>query len=384
MKAGWKEVRLGEVMSLNVDSIEIDPFRFYEFAGVYGFGKGLFKREPLLGSNTSYKSFNRLHANTLVMSKVKGWEGAIALVTDEFEGLYLSPMYPTFKADEKRLDINFLAHFCQRTQVWSQLLATSKGIGARRHAITENGFLNLTIPLPPLAEQQRIVARLDAVKANLTEMERLRAQQAKDVKALLFAHYTRLVENAQWMPMREVAPIVRRPVAIDPDQNYPELGIRSFGKGTFHKPPMRGSELTWQKPFWLKAGDLVFSNIKAWEGAVAVVQPEDDGRVGSHRYISCIPDLTKTSADFLFYYFQTPEGIDKLNVASPGSADRNRTLNTKKLIDTLVPIPTSLAQAEFLALRATLHQMQSLHTQSAAWLGQLMPSLLAGAFGGGE
>ena len=39
--------------------------------------------------------------------------------------------------------------------------------------------------------------------------------------------------------------------------------LNYFCIGSFHKPPMKGSELTWQKPFWLKAGDLVFSNIKA-------------------------------------------------------------------------------------------------------------------------
>ena len=228
------------------------------------------------------------------------------------------------------------------------------------------------------------MARLDAVKANLTEVERLRAQQAKDVKALLFAHYTRLVENAQWLPMREVAPIVRRPVAIDPDQNYPELGIRSFGKGTFHKPPVNGFDVGTKKLFQIKANDLMFSNVFAWEGAIAVATPDDEGRVGSHRFISCVADPDKTLPDFLCYHLLTPKGMEAIIAASPGGAGRNKTLGLEKLERILVPIPTLLAQGEFLRMRATLNQMQALHTQSAGWLGQLMPSLLAGAFGGGE
>ena len=381
MKAHWKEVRLKEVLEPDVESVEIDPFEYYSFAGVYGFGKGLFKREPLLGSNTSYKSFNRLRANRLVISKIKGWEGAISLISNEFEGMYLSPMYPTFKAKEEILSIEYLAHYCQQIKVWTQLLNMSKGMGARRNSLTEEGFLSLTIPLPPLEEQRQIVSKLDAVKGKLAEIEHLRAQQDKDVKALIFKHYTKLVENAEWLPMREVAPIVRRPVTIDPDTTYPELGIRSFGKGTFHKPPVKGSDLTWQKPVWLKADDLVFSNIKAWEGAVAVVCHDDDARIGSHRYISCVPDSDKIFTDFLFYYFQTPDGNDKLNEASPGSADRNRTLNTKKLVNTLVPVPSLAQQKEFLSLRAKLGQMQQLHAQNEQQLNQLMPSLLAQAFG---
>ena len=35
-------------------------------------------------------------------------------------------------------------------------------------------------------------------------------------------------------------PLVRRPVEIDLDAAYPELGVRSFGRGTFHKPELPG------------------------------------------------------------------------------------------------------------------------------------------------
>lgn len=34
-------------------------------------------------------------------------------------------------------------------------------------------------------------------------------------------------------PLREIAPLVRRPIETSPDQFYPEVGIRSFGRGVF-------------------------------------------------------------------------------------------------------------------------------------------------------
>jgi type I restriction enzyme R subunit len=49
----------------------------------------------------------------------------------------------------------------------------------------------------------------------------------------------------------------------------PSIAVRSFGRGTFHKPPLNGNEVTWEKPFLVKAGDILVSNIKAWEGALA-------------------------------------------------------------------------------------------------------------------
>ena len=91
---------LYEAIEENTEEIVVEPTTKYDFAGVYGFGKGIFKRDALEGSNTSYKIFHKLHENDLVISKVKGWEGAIALVTHEFDGLFLSPQYPSFKAKE--------------------------------------------------------------------------------------------------------------------------------------------------------------------------------------------------------------------------------------------------------------------------------------------
>lgn len=381
MKSGWKEVRLGEVLTMSQSVETPQAGQLYRLLGVRLWGVGAYERETIDGSQTQYKQFTKISHNDVVVNKIWARNGSVTVVTQgELAGCYASTEFPVFKPDTDVVDPKWLYFATCQPWLWRQCSDEAFGTSGKNRIRPEK-FLQVIIPLPPLAEQQRIVAKLDAVKAKLAEVERLRTQQSKDVKALLFKHYTRLIENADWLPMREVAPIIRRPVEIDPDQQYPELGIRSFGKGTFHKPPMKGSDLTWQKPFWLKAGDLVFSNIKAWEGAVAVVQPDDDGRVGSHRYISCVPDTAITSADFLFYYFQTPDGNEKLNAASPGSADRNRTLNTKKLADTLIPMPSLTEQAEFLALRTKLGQMQRLNAQNEVQLSQLMPSLLAQAFG---
>src|SRR5215831_4037981 len=91
-------------------------------------------------------------------------------------------------------------------------------------------------------------------------------------------------------PLAEIAPIVRRPVEIRHDQAYPELGIRSFGRGTFHKPALLGADVGTKRLFRIEPGDLVFSNVFAWEGAIAVASPADAGRFGSHRFITCIVD----------------------------------------------------------------------------------------------
>lgn len=158
----------------NTEEVVVDPSKSYEFAGVYGFGKGIFKRQFLEGNNTSYKVFHRLHENDLVISKVKGWEGAIALVPKEFEGLFLSPQYPTFKAKEG-INIKYISEYCKHPKVWQDLLNKSKGIGARRNSISVPTFLSLEIPLPELEVQNKIVdalEKLTQLKLNQVELNK--------------------------------------------------------------------------------------------------------------------------------------------------------------------------------------------------------------------
>ena len=146
----------------------------------------------------------------------------------------------------------------------------------------------------------------------------------------------------RWPRVRfgDFAPIVRRPVDIEMKCSYPELGVRSFGKGTFHKPPLTGAEVGTKRLFRIEADDLVFSNVFAWEGAVAVATQQDEGRFGSHRFITCAVDQSRANIHFLQRYFTaSPDGVEQVRRASPGGAGRNRTLGVDKLVELQVPLP---------------------------------------------
>lgn len=114
----------------------------------------------------------------------------------------------------------------------------------------------------------------------------------------------------QWPTMRlgEVAPVVRRPVRVNRNARYREIGARSFGKGLFAKPDFDGAA-TWEKPVRIERGDLVFSNIKAWEGAIAWATQEHHGCIASHRYITCVPRPDLALPKFLARYLLSSDGL---------------------------------------------------------------------------
>jgi len=182
--------------------------------------------------------------------------------------------------------------------------------------------------------------------------------------------------------MKKVAPIIRRPVQINAENLYPELGIRCFGKGTFHKPALSGLEVGTKKLFQIKTGDLVFSNVFAWEGGIAVAQEEDNNRYGSHRFISCDCDLEQVLPEYLNFHFLTPKGLEEIVRCSPGGAGRNKTLGLKKLEAIEVPVPDIEEQRKFVALLHQFKQLEKQRIEREKELSELIPSLLDKAFKG--
>ncbi|MEU3089866.1 restriction endonuclease subunit S [Streptomyces massasporeus] len=100
-----------------------------------------------------------------------------------------------------------------------------------------------------------------------------------------------------------------------------------------------GSELTKLRHFSFDANALVLSNIKAWEGAIAVTSEEDVEAVASSRFLFYVPQGDDVDVRYLRYYFLSSRGLTQIGQASPGSADRNRTLSMKSFENIVVPLP---------------------------------------------
>jgi type I restriction enzyme S subunit len=198
----------------------------------------------------------------------------------------------------------------------------------------------------------------------------------------LYSTYIDIIKDAEYKPMVEVAPIIRRPVNISAEEKYPELGIRCFGNGTFHKPALSGIEVGTKKLFQIKTGDLVFSNVFAWEGGIAVAKEEDNDRYGSHRFISCNCNLEQVKPLFLSFHFLAPKGLEEINNCSPGGAGRNKTLGLKKLEALKVPVPKIDKQRKFENLLNQFNQLKEQREEREKELTKLIPSLLDKAFKG--
>lgn len=373
-------VPLSDILELAVDPCPVEADAAYPILGVYGFARGPIARPPVRGSEISASTLYKVKKGQLIYSRLKAFEGAYTVVPPELDGYFTSNEFPAFDIDPDRADHRYLQWFFRQPGVWREIAVGSKGIGARRERVHPDKVLSYRIDLPSLGDQRRIVERLDRVAALVDERRKAIEAAERETQALLLKAFQRAIDGAPLRPMAEVAPLVRRPVEIDLNGIYPELGVRSFDRGTFHKPDLPGTEVGNKKLFRICPGDLLFNIVFAWEGAVAVVQPEDEGRVGSHRFLSCVPASETATVEFLRFYFSTPEGLQKLGEASPGGAGRNRTLGLKALENLQVPVPPIARQHWFDGIQARVQGARGIRAKATRDLDALLPAMLHETF----
>lgn len=375
----WPYVELGELISHRKEFIEISPDVTYARCRVQTSARGIVLRDRVAGSEIKTKKQQVCRTGEFLVAEIDAKMGGYGIVPPDLDGAIVSSHYFLFEVDERRLMRGFLEWYSRTPAFLEQIAAR----GSTNYAsVRPANVLGYQVPLPSLDEQRRVVEKLDRVAALVDERRNAIEAAERETQALLLKAFQRAIDDAPLRPMAEVAPLVRRPVEIHLDAAYPELGVRSFGRGTFHKPELPGVEVGNKKLFRICSGDLVFNIVFAWEGAVAVAQPEDDGRVGSHRFLTCVPAPETATVEFLRFYFSTPEGLQKLGEASPGGAGRNRTLGLKKLESLQVPVPPIGRQHWFDRLQAKAHEARNIRANTALDVEALIPAMLHEIFNG--
>lgn len=374
----WPMVALGEVLRHRKEFIEIDDDTIYIRPRVQVAARGVTLRDRVPGSMIKTKSQQICNAGEFLVAEIDAKAGGFGLVPPFLDGSIVSSHYFLFQIDESSALPRFIEWYSRSPDFLGQVSA--KG-STNYAAIRPSDVLAYRVPLPPLTEQALIVARLDGAAERLERRAAAAKAVEAELDATLRAAFRRLTAGAPEVRLGDVAPLVRRPVTVDPGAAYREIGARAFGRGLFHKPDLRADDLTWQQLYAIEEGDLVFSNIKAWEGAFAVATASHHGCVGSHRYLTCVTDPTRATAGFVWYYLQSPEGIAQVQAASPGSADRNRTLSTRGLANIAVPLPSLDAQHTFGRLQAKATAALDAQRAATEYLDKLLPAMLHEAFG---
>jgi len=179
--AGKRTKKLGDILKLDEDAVPIEATGSYPQVGVKSFGGGLFPKGAVEGTGTTYRAFNRLYDGALLLSQVKGWEGAVSVCPPELAGGFVSPEYRTFRCIPTESRARYLAPLVRTEWFWSKLADATRGVGARRERTRPEQFLNIELPMPDVDQQKRG----EALFAEVDALRRLQAETGAELDALL-------------------------------------------------------------------------------------------------------------------------------------------------------------------------------------------------------
>jgi len=381
MSVVWPRVSLGNLIRLERRPVTVIADRIYQEIGIYCFGRGVFHKPPRSGLEVGDKALYAIRDGDLILQVTFAWEGAIALCSMAEEGLYGSTRYPTFRVNEELCVAAFLVRYLGTSEGLEQLNKICPGSAGRNRVLSIKRISEVKVPLPPLPEQRRIVARIEEMTAKIHEACTLRHQATEEVDVLLRSILTH-DKQAKPTPMRELVKQRSPDVTVRADETYQFAGVYSFGRGVFKAGRKSGLDFTYPRLTRLRTGEFVYPKLMAWEGALGVVPPECDGCVVSTEFpvFEVLEDCVLP--EILDIHFRTPSVWPEISGASTGTNVRRRRLNPRDFLDYEMPLPSWETQLTLRKVKAEVNRLKAMQVETAAELDAMLPAILDRAFRG--
>lgn len=388
MKDLWPGVRLGEVLQRRSPNVNVNTDESYQFAGVYSFGRGVFRGRQRRGSDFSYRFLTRLSEGDFVYPKLMAWEGAFGIVPAACDGFCVSPEFPVFAVDTERLVPAFLGYYFRRPRVWEEVSGKSTGTNVRRRRLPPKELEEHEILVPPVAEQRRIVARIEALEAKLSPVLALRTDANAEGKILpqrvVDNVFRQLDSTVPSIPIGSFLQRSRERITLQPKEQYHGIGTRMWGLGTYIHETRNGSEFDAER-YRARLGQLVYNEVWAHNGAVGIIQEPAANTVVSRHFHVFNVDWTNLDQEYLQRVFQAQFFWSACQDGSVSSTGRGH-MRRNYFLSVEIPVPTLREQREVVAKLNLLQGMTSrllkFQADADAELDALLPAVLDCAFKG--
>ncbi len=390
--SAWPKVSLGELIRLERRPVHVEADKDYEEIGIYCFGRGIFRKRPRSGLEVGDKDLFLLKEGDFILQVTFAWEGAIAIVSAAEDGLYGSTRYPTFRVDESRCEPRFLLHYFKTHEGLEQIIRISPGSAGRNRVLSIKRIPEVMIPLPPLAEQRRVVARIEELAAQIHEARTLRQQATEEADALL-SH------SAQQVFPNDSAGIVGDRVSFQTgyafkSEWFSESGVRlarnaNVGHGvldwsdTARIPEAQRSEFS---RFELAEADILIAldrPIISTGIKVARVRKGDLPCLLLQRVARAQFKDDSVLPDFFFRWLCSPRFVQAIDPGRSNGVPHISHKDIEKIPFAVPPLPDQRRiVAELDALQAEVDALKRHQAETAAELDALLPALLDRAFKG--
>jgi len=264
-----------------------------------------------------------------------------------------------------------------------------KGAAGQRRVPAEF-FGSLQIPLPPLAEQKRIAAILDAADA----LRAKRREAIAQLDALLQSSFLTLfgdpVSNPMGWEVRELGSLAKF-LNGDRGKNYPSKtdfvseGIPFINAGHLDggKVDFNGMNYITKQKFdqlgggKTRPGDLIYC-LRGSLGKMAIVRHAGESAIASSLVI--IRPSEECVLEFLYQFLDSPFGRQEIHRFDNGSSQPNLSAASVKKYS--VPLPPLPLQQKFAAIVESIERQKATQRAHLAELDALFAALQHRAFRG--
>ena len=188
-------VPLGRILAKSNEWIDLKADETYKEVTVRLWGKGVTLRREVNGTGIASSSRIIVRANQFILSRIDARNGAFGLIPDELDDAVVSTDFPVFTVNES-LILPVYLNWMSKTAAFVDLCKAASEGTTNRVRLKEDRFLATEIPLPPLDEQRRLVARIEALAAKIEEARGLRRLAVEEAEALAGAMRARVYDEA--------------------------------------------------------------------------------------------------------------------------------------------------------------------------------------------
>jgi type I restriction enzyme S subunit len=190
----WPTAKLGDVLQHRKEFITINDLKNYKRPRVQLHVQGIVLRDEVPGALIKTKKQQVCRAGEFLVAEIDAKVGGFGIVPEALEGALVSSHYFLFVINDAKLDGRFLNFFI-RTPAFREQVAAQ---GSTNYAaIRPSHVLSYEILLPPLAEQRRVVARIEKLAAQIHEARNLRLQAAEEAEELISSSRSKLISDSK-------------------------------------------------------------------------------------------------------------------------------------------------------------------------------------------
>lgn len=372
---------------------EIKDTELYKRARVQLHWKGVVLRDEVEGALIKTKDQQIARRGELLVAEIDAKVGGVGIVPTELDGAIVSSHYFLFEIDESKCLCAWLDWFIRSGGLADKFSARGSTNYA---AIRPHHVLSCELPLPPVAEQRRIVSRIVELAASLEQARMLRRVALTAVERLVTAEaeacFRKLIADNGIRKFSDF-----RPHVTSGPRNwgayYSDSGLRFYRaqdvssdfkisdrSKVYVSTPPNGQAVGAK----LQPGDLMLVITGATVGRCTVfLSGGEPGLVNQHVALCRFPKESVVPG-YVLWGLRSEHGQEQLLGQRYGQGKPGLNLNNIRSLE--LPFPSIEAQRRTVVhldlFRAKVDSLRRHQSETAAELDALMPSILSQAFRG--